>query len=165
MKELLIVLALLAVVVVAYRLVRKVETYDDPILKQIQENLIRVDIRAKNLSFSGSTQSFTEDKKRTYLCLKDERGQYYDINMLMYVALHELAHAISTQVDVDHTTNEFKTNFNMLLAKAADLGVYDPKLPLNYNYCPKTEAIAKQNGGADLISSATGSIEQTMSIA
>lgn len=142
-----VVVILLGMLLLIFFMVRKVESYDDPKIKEIQDKLARVDIRANNLSIKASSQSFTEDKKRTYLCLRDEQGNYYDDNMLMYVALHELAHAISKQVDVHHTTDEFKDNFKLLLNKAADIGVYDPSKPLNYSYCPKTPEIEASNSG------------------
>lgn len=138
---------LLTSLVAVFYFVRVVESYDDPKIREIQDKLIQVDVRAKNISIKASSQSFTEDKTRTYLCLRDEKGKYYDDNMLMYVALHELAHAISKSVDPDHKTDEFKNNFNLLLKKAADKGLYNPKLPLNYSYCPKSAAIEATNGG------------------
>jgi hypothetical protein len=149
-KEAAICLGLLCIVFIIWWYCRKVETFDDPICAEIHRRLIRVDPRAQKLSIKGSNQSFTEDKLRVYLCLYDENGQYYDMNMLMYVAIHELAHAISEQVDPGHKTDEFKNNFKMLLDKAQAVGVYDKKLPLNYGYCPKTQAIAKQNGGGEI---------------
>jgi hypothetical protein len=57
--------------------------------------------------------------------------------MLMYVSLHELAHAFSNSVDEDHVSDEFKNNFRMLLQKGQQLGLYDPNKPLNYDYCPR----------------------------
>lgn len=45
----------------------------------------------------------------------------YDINTLMYVAIHELAHIVS--LSVGHT-EEFKQNFKSLLKYAMDAGVY-----------------------------------------
>lgn len=145
MDEIVTIICLTFLVIFTFLFVRAVESYDDPKTREIHQKLIQVDIRAKNISVKGSTQSFTEDKKRTYLCLRDEAGDYYDDNMLMYVALHELAHAISLSVDVEHKTDEFKNNFKMLLAKAESLGFYDPKKPLNYSYCPKTDQIVKAN--------------------
>ncbi len=147
MEDVSVVILMLGMLILVFFLVRKIESYDDPKIREIHEKLARVDIRANKLSIKASSQSFTEDKQRTYLCLRDENGDYYDDNMLMYVALHELAHAISKQVDVHHTTDEFKDNFKLLLQKAADIGVYDPSLPLNYSYCPKTSAIEKANSG------------------
>jgi beta-lactamase regulating signal transducer with metallopeptidase domain len=145
MDEFVSIILLTFLVIFTFLFVRAVESYEDPKTKEIHQRLIQVDIRAKKISIKGSNQSFTEDKTRTYLCLRDEAGNYYDDNMLMYVALHELAHAISKSVDVEHKTDEFKNNFKMLLAKAESLGFYDPKKPLNYNYCPKTDAITATN--------------------
>ena len=151
LKDLCIAVGLVAAIYFVFNYVRKVETFEDPKCKQIHEKLIKVDPRAQKLSISGSNQSFTEDKLRVYLCLYDEKGNYYDDNMLMYVALHELAHAISRSVDPDHKTDEFKQNFQMLLDRAANLGVYDKSKPLNYEYCPKSKDIEKTNGGIHII--------------
>ena len=108
-------------------------------IERIRNDLLKVDPRVQNLKFYASNESFTEDKKFVYLCLKDENGEYYDYNMLMYVCLHELAHAFSESVDEDHTTKEFRDNFQMLLDKAEKIGLYNPNIPLNYNYCPRSE--------------------------
>ena len=121
-------------------MLNKVESYDDPLLEKIRNDLIKVDPRVATLRFRASNESFTEDKKTIYLCLKDRKtNEYYDYNMLMYVCLHELAHAFSESVDEDHTTKEFRDNFQMLLDKAEKLGLYNPNIPLNYNYCPRSE--------------------------
>jgi hypothetical protein len=141
-----IILVLLTVLItyIAFR-VNRVESYDDPKIRDIRQKLLALDPRLAEISIQASNQSFTEDKKRMYLCLKDEQGQYYDDNMLMYVAAHEAAHAISQSVDPDHVTEEFRNNFKILLARAADKGFYDPNKPIEYNYCPKTPAITKSN--------------------
>jgi hypothetical protein len=148
MNEWLIISLLIALVVYVYFYLRRVETYDDPVTREIHQKLMKLDPRAQKLSIRGSSQSFTEDKERMYLCLKNEKGEYYDQNFLMYVAIHELAHVISQQVDPNHTTDEFKNNFKMLLAKAADMKLYDPSQPLIYDYCPKNnKAIEMANSG------------------
>jgi hypothetical protein len=46
----------------------------------------------------------------------------YDINTLMYVAIHELAHIASTSIG---HTDEFKKNFADLLRRAIDIGLYE----------------------------------------
>lgn len=107
----------------------------DPIIERIKIDLLRVHPKAAELNYWASDTSFTEDKRDMYLCLKDEQGQYYPYNMLMYVALHELAHAVSKTVDENHTGKEFNDNFDMLLQRAAELGIYDPNAPLVMNYC------------------------------
>ena len=115
----------------------KVESFDDPMIKRIKNDLIKIDPRVQSLSFKAANESFTEDKKHVYLCIRDKQGQYYDYNMLMYVSLHELAHAFSNTVDEEHTSDEFKNNFRILLQKGQEVGLYDPVKPLNYDYCPR----------------------------
>lgn len=116
----------------------KIYSYHDPLIDRIKDDLLKVDPRVEELSFHASNESFTEDKKFVYLCLKDKDGKYYDYNMIMYVSLHELAHAFSDSVDTDHSGKEFKDNFRNLLNKAQTLGLYDPKIPLVYDYCPRS---------------------------
>lgn len=113
----------------------KVETYKDPLIDKLREDLLKVDPRVAELTFQAANESFTEDKKHVYLCLKDKMGKYYDYNMLMYVCLHELAHAFSKSVDENHTSDEFKNNFKVLLKRAEELRLYDPTIPLIYDYC------------------------------
>ena len=115
----------------------KIYSYHDPLIDRIKDDLLKVDPRVEELSFHASNESFTEDKRFVYLCLKDKDGKYYDYNMIMYVSLHELAHAFSDSVDTDHSGKEFKDNFRNLLNKAQTLGLYDPKIPLVYDYCPR----------------------------
>ena len=77
--------------------------------------------------------SFTINKSRVNLCLKDKEGNYYDDNMLMYVALHELAHVMCDEIG---HTDKFHEIFDKLLEKAAAYGIYDPSIPPISNYCP-----------------------------
>lgn len=116
--------------------INRVQSYDDPLIDRIKKDLLKIDNRVSNLTFTASNESFTEDKKHVYLCLKDKEGQYYNYNMLMYVSLHELAHAFSESIDPEHTSKEFKDNFKALLKKGEEAGIYDPKQPLIYDYCP-----------------------------
>ncbi len=109
--------------------------YSDPMIESIRNDLIKVHPKARELRYFASDKSFTEDKKDMFLCLKDENNQYYSRNFLMYVALHELAHAISKSYDDNHNGREFNENFDMLLDKASRMSLYDPSQPLLQNYC------------------------------
>lgn len=67
-------------------------------------------------------------------CLRSKRTKnFVDENVLMYVAVHELAHIYST--DVGHTKNFWK-NFKFLLQQAVAAKVYTPvnfkKNPVEY---------------------------------
>jgi hypothetical protein len=130
-----LILSMVGVIVCTF-FINKVETYRDSKILEIQTKLMRVDpdVTSK-LNIQAGNQSFTEDKKDMFLCLRDEQGKYYPDNMLMYVALHELAHAKSHSVDVNHSGDEFKTNFNSYLKKAEELGFYSPSKGLVREYC------------------------------
>lgn len=130
-----LMLAMFSIIVCTF-FINKVETYRDSKILDIQSKLMQVDpdVTSK-LNIQAGNQSFTEDKKDMFLCLRDEQGKYYPDNMLMYVALHELAHAKSHSVDVNHSGDEFKNNFNSYLKKAEQLGFYNPTKGLVREYC------------------------------
>ena len=77
-------------------------------------------------------QSYTINKENIYLCLYDKNNKYYSNNMLMYVLLHELAHTICKSVG--HTP-EFHSIFDRLLQQASKIGLYDPSIPIDEDYC------------------------------
>lgn len=108
---------------------------DDPMLMQIKQKIATFEPRVNDAVFHRGDKSYTINKKHVYMCLKDEVDQYYDENMLMYVALHELAHVFCS--DVQHTP-QFKKIFAHLLQRAHAAGVYDPNKALVENYCNYT---------------------------
>jgi len=77
-------------------------------------------------------KSYTINKEKVYLCLKDENGEYYNDNLLIFVTLHELSHVISDTIGHD---KKFNNIFDELLRKATEMNIYDPKLPIDQNYC------------------------------
>lgn len=129
-----LIISLLVVVYLVYQ-VNEVKVYQDPLIYKLKSDLLLLDPRVNNINFYASNTSFTEDKKRIYLCLKDRNGDYYSYNMIIYVACHELAHAFSSSVDLSHTSDEFRNNYILLLTKARDLGLYNPNEPVVEHYC------------------------------
>ena len=77
--------------------------------------------------------SFTVNKgSEIHLCLRDkESGKTHDINLLMFVALHELTHVISESWGHNE---EFSENFVWLLNQAVFFNEY---VPHNYNNDPQ----------------------------
>lgn len=104
----------------------------DPILYEIRENLTKLSPKAKYLKFYQDNKSYTINKHRVYLCLRDDNQEYYPMNMLMYVAIHELAHVLCDEIG--HTP-KFHSIFNELLLRATEIGIYDPDIPIIQNYC------------------------------
>lgn len=108
------------------------EKYHDPKLDEIRDRLSIVFPEIKSIDIAGSNKSFTINKKHVYICSKDENGQYYDDNMLIYVILHELAHVLCDEVG---HTEKYKQIFRSLLERAHKAGLYDPSKPPIDNYC------------------------------
>jgi hypothetical protein len=77
-------------------------------------------------------KSYTINKEKIFLCLRDEKGSYYTDNMLLYVLIHELAHCVCREIGHTDTFNEI---FQVLLDKASALGIYDPNVPVIQDYC------------------------------
>lgn len=70
--------------------------------------------------------SYTVDKgSEIHMCLRDKNTKkVHDINLLMFVAVHELAHVMSKTFGHN---NEFRDNFYVLLNEASNCNVYTPE--------------------------------------
>lgn len=89
---------------------------------------------------SASSTSYSENKgDRIVICLRDKSPPHslVDINTIMFVVLHEMAHLMTTTVG--HTP-EFWSNFRRILHDASSIQIYTP---VNYarspvSYCGMT---------------------------
>lgn len=111
----------------------KYESDTDPILYKLKNMVREVHPDIDKLEIYKGKKSYIIDKKKIYLCLKDENKQYYNTNYLVYVLLHELAHYLNKD-EVGHTEN-FHKIFEELLTKAGSCGIYDKDIPMVENYC------------------------------
>jgi len=105
---------------------------NEPKILEIKEKLRKVNPRVDSLEFFAGNKSYTINKQKVYLCLKDEKGEYYDMNMLIYVALHELAHVLCDEIG---HTDKFKRIFEDLLIDAEKKDIYDSNTPPRMDYC------------------------------
>ena len=92
--------------------------------KKIQETLPTSEFTAYSEN-KGEKLAFCLDKN------KGGQGGLIDLNTLMFVAIHELAHVAS--VSIGHT-EEFWTNFKFLLQAAEKINIYKP---VDYKKNPK----------------------------
>ncbi len=104
-----------------------------PKIKDIKEQLKKINPKFSQIPMREGKSAYTENKSIVFLCLKDPKtGEYYDMNTLMYVTLHELAHVVSKGYGHGQ---EWKNNFTKLLNQAHRSGIYDPSQPIVKNYC------------------------------
>lgn len=106
---------------------------DDPMLYKLKHILDPLHPDIKNLRLYKGDKSYTINKQKIYLCLRDKNGDYYSTNMLIYVLIHEFAHYLNKD-DIGHT-EKFHEIFEQLLDKAHELGIYDPSIPPIEKYC------------------------------
>lgn len=127
------ILVLIIVWLIFIQVREKYNIRHDPMLDTLKQLLADVHPNVKAIPTSAADKSYTINKEKIYLCLKDPSGEYYPINMVTHVYLHELAHSISKSVGHN---DEFYQVFDSLLKRAEELGVYNPKIPPIDNYCP-----------------------------
>jgi hypothetical protein len=90
------------------------------------------EVHKKVLQKDPNLTSYSINKKDIYFCVKHrETNDLYDINLLTYVATHELAHVATKSIG--HTP-EWKNNFKILLEIAVKIGIYE-NIKQGREYC------------------------------
>ena len=144
-------IAVLLIGFVFYLVFKQIENYekqDDPMLDKLKDKFSRFFNQDKywtgNLSMLNDknvmdeikiyrgNKSYTINKEKVYMCLKDDKGEYYSLNMLTYVLAHELAHVLCKSIG---HTQEFHEIFEQLLYELSEAGVYDPEEEILEDYC------------------------------
>lgn len=92
----------------------------------------------ENSVTSGET-SYSENKgEKIVLCLRDKTNApnypLVDLNTVMFVVLHEMAHLMTEELSSGKHTPEFWSNFRRILEDSAKIGVYKP---VNYSRQPQ----------------------------
>jgi len=70
---------------------------------------------------SGYTSYSVNKGEKIILCIRQKDQSFVDKNTIMYVAVHELAHLMTSEIG--HTTT-FWTNFKFLLNEAISMALY-----------------------------------------
>ena len=102
-----------------------------PYIEQFLQNIGNVELVENNPG--GKYTSYTVNKGEVIaLCLRSKSTNIlHDINLIMYVVIHELAHVACPEID---HTDLFKKIFVFLLKISVELGIYRK---VNYHINPK----------------------------
>lgn len=84
----------------------------------------------ENLAESGQTSYSVNKGEEIALCLRDKTNKLHDINTLMFVAIHELAHNYNNEIG---HTDKFWRLMKEIIKIADTHGLYKP---INYNLYP-----------------------------
>jgi len=113
-------------------------------LKKKNQHNVDVERMVNNFNPDNITESTKNNKYTSYsinkgekivFCLRsrDDTNKLVDLNIMMFVALHELAHTMTKSIG---HTEEFWNNFRILLRNARNLGIYErvdyDKNPVDY---------------------------------
>ena len=133
--SLIIFISILGIIV--YLITRQAtENYSqyNPIIQTLKTEILKCFPELTHLQIYEGDKSYTVNKEKIYLCIKDKTGQYYERNILMYVLLHEIAHTLCPEVG---HTQQFKDIFNVLLQRAELGGIYS-HVEIPKDYCDFT---------------------------
>lgn len=86
----------------------------------------------KEINLYRGEKSYTINKENVYMCLKNNDGDYYDMNTLIYVLAHEIAHVVCEEIG---HTDKFHRIFEALLKELTSEGIYNPNLKVKNDYC------------------------------
>jgi predicted metal-dependent hydrolase len=107
-------------------------TYIEQLNRNFNEN--RTNIYETDPTTDQTSYSVNKGEELSF-CLKSKKtGQLHDINLLMYVAIHEMAHIACPEIGHG---NLFKKIFRKLAEEAVNIGVYrkDNYAEHNVEYC------------------------------
>lgn len=94
-------------------------------------DLITRRFNPRNITEGGLNHDYTtytiNKGEEISFCLRtrDESNNLHNVNLITFVALHELAHIASVQNDPGHKTDEFKENFKFIVKTAVEIGVWN----------------------------------------
>jgi hypothetical protein len=92
-------------------------------------------------SVTSKDTSYSENKgEKIVICLRDKNDPpaypFVDMNTVMFVVLHEMAHLMTAELSSGKHTPEFWANFRRLLEDSSRIGIYTPvnyaKSPVDY---------------------------------
>ena len=149
-KVLAIITAFIVLLIAVWCIYTQISEYyaqDDPKLKDLKQRFEDFFSKERNwepplhelnkrnvmneISLYRGEKSYTINKEKVYLCLKDKDGMYYNDNMLIYVLAHEMAHVICDEIG---HTEKFHQIFDALLMQLTEDGIYNPSIPIKQNY-------------------------------
>ena len=90
---------------------------------QLLVNRFNPDVLQESLANSSQTSYSLDKGRKIVFCLrsKDDKQEFVDMNTMMFVAIHEMAHVMTK--DIGHTEN-FWENMRFLLKKAIKINIY-----------------------------------------
>jgi len=84
------------------------------------------------ISIYKGDKSYSINKEKIYLCLRNKENDYYNKHTLIYVLAHEISHCICDEIG---HTEKFHQIFEELLEEFTKEGIYNPSIIIPEDYC------------------------------
>lgn len=106
---------------------KKETDYVEKRIKQLYNNYDDDNIFEISPNNSNGITSYSDNKTKLILCMrrKDNKTKLHDINTMMFVVIHELAHMMNDRWGHSKSSN-FWELFKLLLIGAIEIGIYEP---------------------------------------
>ena len=91
---------------------------------RLKEKFEQASIHETDLTESGTSYSVDKGKELSICMRNKDTKELHNINLLMFVCIHELAHLMSKSYGHNE---EFEKNFKYLLKESTDIGIYQPQ--------------------------------------
>jgi hypothetical protein len=93
---------------------------DNPDVERLKKKFNKESISEGGME-NGYTSYSVNKGEKIVMCIRQVDGSFVDANVIVYVAVHELAHIMT--IEVGHTP-AFWSNFRFILREAISLGLY-----------------------------------------
>lgn len=140
-KNIFILLLVILLIYIFYDQSKEYYCKFDKKLIELKKSLLPLHPIVKKIDIcTDNNASYTINKKTIYMCLKDKQGNYYDLNVLKAVMIHELAHVITDEIG---HTEKFNNNFQILLDRARKMKLIPEVVEVPEDYCGLVEPAHK----------------------
>lgn len=111
---------------------------DQDMIRHLKSTLNVIAPDSPYYEINPGSESVTVNKEQIYICLRNpDKNTVYPFDILLYVAIHELAHVFSKTYSTKSHNDEFKSNFEKLLKRAYDKNLLSQTVVVPEDYCKK----------------------------
>lgn len=112
---------------------------DDEILNWLRWRVLFLHPLASDVAMLVGRCSFCENRTRIVMRLRNNDGNLYDMQVLLYVLVHELAHVAAKEEADPHGPN-FETEFTRMHTLAVGAGLFPADLDIPEDYVEGCDA-------------------------
>ena len=108
---------------------------EDEHIVQIKNKISPLFPAIKGMYIRSDNKTYIINKKHIYIQVYDKQGKAYDINTLVYLCLHEIAHILCDNKSVSESHSvKYRKIFSDILNKSIKLKIFIPKNSIHKDF-------------------------------